>query len=357
MRRLIVLLVVLAMASLPALAISYYFVPDVPTDLGGVTYLPWQIVRNDSGVYSLRLMLPVDTPIDALHQMCNGDWLFSVEATTELPPGSGAFFDPRDVIRYSPVPGTYVAFFGGAGAGIPDGFDVDGAFLVGNDSSPLVLSFDVPTTVGGTTFDPADLVRYQAGAFAPYFDASAATPPIPDTVNVTGSDRTGALRVLTFDVPASLGATFLPGELVAWNGASFASYYSDPGWPVESVANALSFLADPGRVPPPTLRVARSVLTPGYLRLTWGPSTSAGAENYGIYEGTIGIWYSHTAIDCDDALGDRTEEVSPQAADSYYIVVPFNANDEGSYGTRSSSIERPVGSPLTCKPAQGLDCP
>jgi len=71
----------------PAIAQSCFFSPDVPTDLSGTTYLPWNIVRNDSGVYSLVLGLPNGTPIDALHAMDAGDWLFSVEATTELPPG------------------------------------------------------------------------------------------------------------------------------------------------------------------------------------------------------------------------------------------------------------------------------
>ena len=356
MRKLLPLLAAAAASCLPVLATSYFFVPDVPTDLGGTTYLPWEIVRNDSGVYSLRLALPPDTAVDGLHMMCNGDWLFSVEAAAELPPGSGVFFDRRDVVRYVPSTGTYNLFFSGAGAGIPDGSDTQASYLNGNDAAPLILSFDVPTTIGGTTYDPADLVRYQAGLFALQFDGSSATPPIPDAVDVPGADRRGARTLLTFDVPATLGPTFLPGEVTQWDGTAFTSWYADPNWPSGSGLTALALPPDPGRVPPPTLQVDRSMLVPGNLRLSWGASTSAGAEDYGIYEGTIGTWFGHAAIDCTDNGGDRTEDVSPQPASSYYLVVPLNGNDEGSYGWDSSGLERPPGVPA-CRPTQGLDCP
>jgi hypothetical protein len=40
---------------------------------------------------------------------------------------------------------------------------------------------------------------------------------------------------------------------------------------------------------------------------------------------------------------DRTETFAPGAGNRYYLVVPRNAAAEGSYGTRSGAIERPVG--------------
>jgi len=357
MRRRLLLLVVLAVASPPTHAISYYFCPDVPTnDPSGATatvFLPWQIVRNDSGTYTLRASLPPSTPIDALHQMCSGNWLISVEAPTNL---GGTDFEPRDVIRYDPASGTYALFFGGAGAGVPSGANLDAAFLNGGDSAPLILSFDVPVTIGAATYDPADLVRYSGGTFSLFFDASAATPPVPTAYDVTGADRRASRTILSFDVPTTLGAaTYLPGELVSWNGTSFASYDADPNWPVTSRLDAMSFLADPGSVG--KIRVDKSMLLPGGLRIGWSAATSAGADDYGIYEGRIGAWYSHTAIDCSDAAGDRAEDVTPGAGNRYYLVVPWNANDEGSYGQDSGGIERPVGVPATCRPTQSLECP
>lgn len=356
MRRRLLLLVVLAVVSPRADAASFYFSPDVPTDdpSGAATvFLPWEVVRNDAGTYTLKLSFPQNTPLDALHQMCSGNWLISVEAPTSL---GGTEFDPRDVIRFDPVAGSYSLFFGGAGAGIPPGANVDAAFLNGDDSAPLVLSFDTPTTIGAVTYDAADLVRYAGGAFTLFFDASAATPPVPTESDVSGADRWVGKTVLTFDVPTTLGlATYLPGELVSWDGSAFASLYADPNWPVTSRLDAMSFLADPGSVT--KVLVDKSALIPGNLRLTWTAATSAGGEDYGIYEGAVGTWYSHTAVDCSDNGGDRAEEVAPGGGNRYYLVVPLNPDLEGSYGRSYGGSERPVGSPNACRPVQGLDCP
>jgi hypothetical protein len=347
-------MMVLGMLGPPALAQSFYLSPDVPTNLGGTTYMPWDVVRNDSGTYTLKLSLPPNTPVNGLHQMCKGFWLFTVEVPTKLGPNT---YDPRDVIRYDPAGGTYVAFFNGAAAGVPVGSSVVAAFLNGDDSAPLILSFDVPTTIGGVTYDPADLVRYSGGAFSLFFDASAAAPPVPLADDVTGADRRGPATIITFDVPTTLGAaTYLPGQLVAWDGLAFGTFYADPTWPAGSVLGDLSFLPDPGRVPPLSLRVDKSPLMPGGLTVSWAAALSAGAEDYGIYEGSLGTWYGHAAIDCNDAGGDLREDVAPAPGNRYYLVVPFNPNDEGSYGTNSAGVERPQGT-SPCRPTQALNCP
>ena len=48
-------------------------------------------------------------------------------------------------------------------------------------------------------------------------------------------------------------------------------------------------------------------------------------------------------IDCTDDGGDLTEEITPAPNDRYYLVVPHNPNDEGSYGTDAAAAERPAG--------------
>jgi hypothetical protein len=370
MKRLLPLLVVLGIAGLPALAISIYESPDVPTDLSFTTYLPWDIVRNDSGAYALALSLPAYTAVDALHQRCDGNWLLSVEAPTDL---GAVTYEPRDVILFDGV-STYSPFFCGGPVGIPDGVDVDAAFLTGGDGGDLVLSFDAPTdlsALGGTVYDPADLVRFAPMGppgcaswtlvAAPLFDASAAA--VPTSINVTAADQRGPLTILSFDVPATLGgSTFLPGQLVSWNGTAFASFYLDVGWPISSRDDAISLLADPGTVPATPsdqkIHLAKATVSPLTVTITWSPSSSAGAEDYGIYEGTlVRPWvYNHADKVCTDSGGDSQETISPQAPDSYYLVVPLNANDEGSYGTDSAGAERPAGT-TTCRPTQGLGCP
>ncbi|UCF67936.1 MAG: hypothetical protein JSV80_01170 [Acidobacteriota bacterium] len=360
MRRRQIILVLLALTSSPVLAVSFYFSPDVPTDdPSGATaaiYLPWQIIRSDPGTYNVAQVLPRNTFVDGLHLMNNGDWLFSVEVPSELPPGGGVFYQPGDVVRFDGS--NYTLFFNAALQGVPASSNVDALFLVGGDSGSLILSFDVPTTIGANTYEPADLVRFAGGVFSLFLDASATVPPIPTSSNVTGADRRGGLNVLTFDVPTTLGAaTYLPGQLVVWDPGlpGFATVFADPGWPLSSRIDAFAFLANPGEVV--RLDVAKSMITAGDLTISWTASCSIGAEDYGIYEGTLGSYYSHTAIDCNDAGADLTEEVTPSGGDHYYLVVPLNPNDEGSYGRASSSTERPQGS-SPCAATQELEpCP
>lgn len=237
MRRNLGLVVALALASLPVRA-DYYFSPDVPTSLAGVTYLPWNVVRkDDAGVYSLVLSLPTGTAIDALYRMSSGDWLLSVSSPTSL---GGTTYGPRDVIRFDGI-ATYSLFFNGAAAGVPAGSNVDAAFLDGSDTGDLIVSFDVPTIIGGATFEPADLVRFSGGIFSTFFDASATVPAIPISTNVTGAGRRGSRTFLTFDVPTTLGArTYLPGQALSWDGSSFAPFSLDLGWPTGSRLNALA---------------------------------------------------------------------------------------------------------------------
>ncbi len=103
-----------------------------------------------------------------------------------------------------------------------------------------------------------------------------------------------------------------------------------------------------------TLLLDKSVLVVDNLVLSWQASCGASAQTYAIYEGLIGNWYSHNRIDCSDAGADLTEEITPHIGDRYYLVVPFDANDEGSYGTATLTGERPPGI-STCRPSQDTD--
>ena len=66
--------------------------------------------------------------------------------------------------------------------------------------------------------------------------------------------------------------------------------------------------------------------------ISWNASCSEGASDYGIYEGTIGLWFSHTMVDCADGGVTLTEQITPAAGSRYYLVVPHNTMTEGSYG-------------------------
>ena len=354
MRCLLRTLVIAAAASAVQAATPIYLSPDVPTDLTPPTILPWTIARYVAGppAYAIVLGIPGSPHVDAIHKLDKpGAWLFSVESASDL----GGFLpavDSRDVVRFDP-PSTYTKIFceDSVTGAIPASSNVDALLLNGGDAGELWVSFDVPTTIGAT-FEPGDLVAYRrtgAGCAGwtiapvnPVFDASAAGTGIPLSSNVIGAEKIGSLILVTLDVPTDLGppgpTTYTSGQILAWSGAAWSVWETLTGWPGSSGIDGLSWVGNPGRVD--TLTVNKSG---GNLAISWTAGCSEGGTDYGIYEGVIGSWYSHVGIVCTDAGADRTETFAPAAGNRYYVVVPRNAAAEGSYGARSSGIERPAG--------------
>ena len=78
------LLLAVSCSALGAAADSFYLSPDVPTDAGAGTWLPWEVVRNDSGTYLTGSTFPDGASIDGLHRMDGGDWLLSVASPNPL---------------------------------------------------------------------------------------------------------------------------------------------------------------------------------------------------------------------------------------------------------------------------------
>jgi hypothetical protein len=249
---------------------------------------------------------------------------------------------------------------------VPDGSNVDAVLMSGGDAGELWVSFDVPSTIGPDTFEPADLVAYRktgagcagwtiAGA-NPVFDASAAGTGIPLSSNVIGADKIGSLLLLTLDVPTDLGppgpTTYTTGQVLAWSGAAWSVWETLSGWPGASGVDGLSWVGNPGRVD--ALSVNKSGAS---LVISWAAGCSEGGTDYGIYEGTIGSWYSHISIVCTDAGADRTETIAPGAGNRYYLVVPRNSAAEGSYGTRTAAIERPTGGGACAATQVVTSCP
>lgn len=122
----------------------------------------------------------------------------------------------------------------------------------------------------------------------------------------------------------------------------------------------LEFNAPAGRVPdgttPPAapLRLAR---VGGQVELTWDPSC-LGDPDYTVYGGIIGNWVVQQPVTCSTG-GARTWLVPAVGPDEYYLVVPNNGFDEGSYGfggTPSAPWQRPT-SPFACMPQAIGECP
>jgi hypothetical protein len=90
------------------------------------------------------------------------------------------------------------------------------------------------------------------------------------------------------------------------------------------------------------------------ITLNWFPSCSAADNNYEVQEGALGAWYSHVPVTC--ATGGTTATFGAAAGDRYYLVVPRNGPNEGSYGLNSASAERPA-STSACVPQALGTCP
>lgn len=114
----------------------------------------------------------------------------------------------------------------------------------------------------------------------------------------------------------------------------------------------------PGRIDPTTGRPIRlGKLAGGDVSIECSGSCSTGAIAFGVYEGTIGSWYSHAAISgkCSETCSGGIQ-ITPSADNAYYLVVPHDGIAEGSYGTDLTSTkvrnERPRPSAVAERCAQ-----
>ncbi|MCP3979784.1 MAG: hypothetical protein GY716_10720 [bacterium] len=109
-----------------------------------------------------------------------------------------------------------------------------------------------------------------------------------------------------------------------------------------------------GSVEPLTLD---KVTGPG-IRLSWGASCISSDSDYAVYEGLLGSFNSHVPV--GDAFcstqGMRQVTITPADGSRYYLVVPFGAMREGSYGTDGDGAPRPP-SAQACLPQLVGDCP
>ena len=130
-------------------------------------------------------------------------------------------------------------------------------------------------------------------------------------------------------------------------------------WVIRAVVDCSTGGTGPGSVPNggdtpgQPLRIAR--LAGGQLMLTWDDSCSSSDDDYEIYEGFMGAYPSHFAKLCSTG-GATMATFSPDQFDRYYLVVPTDGTQEGSYGRDSAGVERPQGGGA-CHGQGTITCP
>ena len=92
------------------------------------------------------------------------------------------------------------------------------------------------------------------------------------------------------------------------------------------------------------------------IRLDWSPACTPSMPAYGVYEGVLGDFDSHFARACFFGLVMNIT-FTPGTGSSYYLVVPNDDFDEGSYGRNSAGVERPTGVGQCMSQVALLACP
>ncbi|MHC4062992.1 MAG: hypothetical protein ACYSUI_00605 [Planctomycetota bacterium] len=182
--------------------------PDVTVDLSSTTFADENVaVDNLLGVVVPASLgtLPENAAVTAYHPLDNGDQLFAVDTTAELP--GPLVVERRDVVRYDGA--TYTLEFDGSNWGVPDGAAVDAVSMT--QLGQLLLSFDTTVQVGGVIADDEDIVGWDGVSFWLGMDGSFLG--IPEALDVDGihdlQDNRGAL---SFDGSGVIGGVNFDDE-------------------------------------------------------------------------------------------------------------------------------------------------
>jgi len=354
--------------STSAPAQEFSFSLDIPASMGGPPiFLANQTVHHSSGTYSLDFDgglfgWTAEVNINALAFTLDGsgDFVFSTDAPF-YEAASGAFYEPGDVILYVKSAGTFTPYLLGASIGLPREANIDA--LAFDGSGNLIASFDSPLTMVSTIL-PMDLVIISGGLFTPFFSGISAGLGLAD--NITGVDFTYNGDILMcFDTPTNILGTYsLPGDIIKYSAGIFSLYFNDPAFPAAGAMTDFSLdFVSPGRVPNGAdvsgvvLTITKNAAVSGNIDLNWGASCLSTVVDYTIHEGTLGVgFYNHSNIVCSTG-GVTSKSLTPALTSSYYLVVPVNAQFEGSYGVDSTLTQRPR-SAVPCQPYQFITpCP
>jgi len=105
-----------------------------------------------------------------------------------------------------------------------------------------------------------------------------------------------------------------------------------------------------------TVRIGKSASTPGDLDFAWDASCAPTSPDYAIYEGLLGVWYTHEPLRCTSA-GALSLTLAPSPGDRYYLIAPILGDFTGSLGTNRSGTQRPDGDPSCTADRAIAPCP
>jgi hypothetical protein len=130
-------------------------------------------------------------------------------------------FEENDIIQYqTPNLSLYLS---GSTLRIPLGVNIDALGFSGND---IIFSVDIPTTLDGETYTERDLILYDGSNFSKLLDGLAAG--IPDGACIDAATvLADESIVFSLDIPVGLGGIpFKAHDLIIYDGSSFGLYFS-----------------------------------------------------------------------------------------------------------------------------------
>ncbi|MDH4351041.1 MAG: hypothetical protein OEW56_07835 [Gemmatimonadota bacterium] len=159
----------------------------------------------------------VSANLVAYHQRADGSQLLAFDITVQLPGAVTAFVG--DVVRWDGT--AFSKVFDAAARGIPRGTAVDA--VSERPSGHLLLSFDVPVSLGTTHVSPEDLVEWDGTSFSLVYDGSAAGIPAGTNLWAVHARPDGTL-LLGFDATIALpgGVLARPDRVVSYAGGTYA---------------------------------------------------------------------------------------------------------------------------------------
>lgn len=180
------------------------------------------------------LGIPDGVNIDAFG-FFEGDILFSVDIPISL---NEVTYTERDVILYDGT--NFSKLLDGPAIGIPEGARIDATTVLSDGT--LILSLDIPVSLGGIDFKANDLIIYDGSSFDAYFSGSDNGIPYAANLDGVWVSPSGDI-LLSLDIPCSLdGLEVKDKDIIKWSEGSFSLYFNGSlaGLPAGCGVNALS---------------------------------------------------------------------------------------------------------------------
>ena len=150
---------------------------DSPAVLGGLSFDDIDLVNYDPVADTATRVLEgaltsLSKGINAVHVLDNGHIVLSTKDDATL---GGLSFEDADLVEYDPVTDIATMYFDGSLHFADANEDISSVHILNNGN--LILSTDSDATLGGVTFSDKDLVEYNPSTTnaSIYFDGDATT--------------------------------------------------------------------------------------------------------------------------------------------------------------------------------------